>query len=135
MLKSGARSYFQMSLPSSGLSLTSDVSACRLEKDLVDNLNHETTTECHDMGCYVTQRNSWTLVLPAGTTMNEQKFVDFLKWGLKQYMTVHKCKNFMQDSSPCHRSSKEHRAQIFKMVSVKLRCIFLSIKLLERNFE
>ena len=30
---------------------------------------------------------------------------------------------------------REHRAQIFEMVGVKFRCIFLSIKLLERNFE
>ena len=32
-------------------------------------------------------------------------------------------------------SSPEHRAQIFKIVGVKFYYIFLSIKLLERDFE
>ena len=30
---------------------------------------------------------------------------------------------------------EKHTAQIFKMVGVKFRCIFLSIKLLDKNFE
>ena len=31
-------------------------------------------------------------------------------------------------------TSFKHRAQIFEMVGVKFGCIFISIKLLERNF-
>ena len=42
--------------------------------------------------------------VPAGTTMNGQKYVDLLKGELKQHMTVHKCKIFLQDGALCHRS-------------------------------
>ena len=42
--------------------------------------------------------------LPPGTTMNGQKYVDLLKDKLELYVAIHKCKIFMQDNAPCHRS-------------------------------
>ena len=42
--------------------------------------------------------------LPLGMTMNGQKYVDLLKDKLELHMAIHKCKIFMQDGTPCHRS-------------------------------
>ena len=42
--------------------------------------------------------------LPPGTTMNGQKYVDLLKDKLELHIAIHKCKIFMQDAAPCHRS-------------------------------
>ena len=35
--------------------------------------------------------------------MNGQKYTNLLKDKLEQYMTIHKCKIFMQDGALCHR--------------------------------
>ena len=36
--------------------------------------------------------------------MNGQKYVDLLKDKLELHVAIHKCKIFMQDGAPCHRS-------------------------------
>ena len=42
--------------------------------------------------------------LPPETTMNGQQYVDLLKDKLELHMALHKCKIFMQDGGPRHRS-------------------------------
>ena len=42
--------------------------------------------------------------LPVETTMNAQRYTDFLKNKLELHMTVHNCTVFMQDGAPCHRA-------------------------------
>ena len=36
--------------------------------------------------------------------MNGQKYIDLLNNKLELHMAIHKCKIFMQDGAPCHRS-------------------------------
>ena len=47
---------------------------------------------------------SGLFLLPPGTTMNGQKYVDLLKDKLELHMAIHKCKIFRHDGAPCHHS-------------------------------
>ena len=56
--------------------------------------------------------------LPPGTTMNGQKYVDLLKDKLELHMATHKCKIFMQNGAPCHRSKIV--TQFFKSKKIQI---------------
>ena len=43
-------------------------------------------------------------ILPSGTIMNGEKYVQLLSDKLQLHMQVHRCNIFMQDSAPCHRT-------------------------------
>ena len=44
--------------------------------------------------------------LPAGTTMNSDRYSMVLEEKLFPWMRIHGCKSFLQDSAPCHKSKK-----------------------------
>ena len=48
--------------------------------------------------------NAGLFILPKGTAMSGDRYVDLLKEELQLHMEAHECSIFMQDGAPCHRS-------------------------------
>ena len=61
-------------------------------------------TRYHDLDGMFVNETARLFFLPPGMTINGQKYVDLLKDKLELHMAIHKCKIFMQDGAPCHRS-------------------------------
>ena len=71
---------------------------------MVHHADNETPASVMIWGGMSVNGTAGLFFVPPGTTMNNQKYVDLLKDKLKLHIAINKCKIFMQDGAPRHRS-------------------------------
>ena len=76
----------------------------RLKKPGRPSANDEASFQCHDMSGVSVNGTSRLYFLPAGQSMNGQKYLQLLREKFELYMDVDTCDVFMHDGAPCHLS-------------------------------